>query len=93
MNIAASLKPIGVIWGTVFLVIVLTTGLGTAFYARASSPSYQALFWGILPAACIHLGLAVWYFLRVRHWSRWAALSIAALAGLLFGELVFRAWL
>lgn len=77
----------------VFFVIVLTTGLGTAFYAQASSPSYQALFWSILPAAGIHLGLAVWYFLRVRHWSRWVALSIGALAGLSFGELAFRVWL
>ena len=79
--------------GAVFFVIVLTTGLGTAFFAQASSPSYQALFWGLLPAACIHLGLAGWYFLRIRNWSRWVALSIASLAGISFGDLVIRAWL
>ncbi len=93
MNTAASLKPIGAVWGTLFFIIVLTTGFGVAFYAQASSPRYQALFWGLLPAASIHLSLAIWYSLRVRHWSRWAALSIAALAGLSFGELGLRAWL
>ena len=79
--------------GTVFFLIVLSTGLGVAFYAQASSPSYQGLFWGLLPAACIHLALAGWYFLRIRHWSRWVALSVAGLAALSFANLIFRAWL
>lgn len=78
---------------TVFFVIVLSTGLGVAFYSQASSPSYQGLFWGLLPAACIHLALAGWYFLYIRHWSRWVALSVAGLAALSFANLLFRACL
>jgi len=75
-----------------FFAIVLGTGIGTAFYAQASSPNYQALFLAILPGVCIHLTLAFWYFLRVPHWSRWAALSTTALVGLCFGDLALRAW-
>ena len=93
MSITASLKPIGAIWGTIFFIIVLITGIGTAFYAQASSPSYRALFWAILPGACIHFAAAVWYFLRMRNWSRWAAVSIATLAMLSLCELAFRVWL
>jgi hypothetical protein len=68
------------------------TGAFTAFYAQASSPNYQQLFWGVLPVASIHFVLAALYFVRIRDWSRWAALGLGCIALISFGEMTLRVW-
>ena len=74
------------------LVLVFLSGLFTAFMSQASSPDYLRLFWSILPIAVIHVVLAVAYFLKVAHWTRWGALCFAIIALGFVGEMTLRVW-
>jgi len=75
------------------LIVTVLLGFYTAFISQASSPGYRRLFWGILPVALVHFTLALGYFFRVRHWTRWICLSIAILVMAFYGEMTLRAWL
>ena len=75
------------------LVLVFLSGLLTAFVSQASSLDYRRLFWSILPFAVFHIGLASFYFSRVRHWTRWCALGLAIVALGFLGEMTLRVWL
>ena len=74
-------------------VLVFLSGLLTAFVSQASSPDYRRLFWSVLPVAVFHFALALVYFLRVRHWTRWGALGLAIVALGFVGEMTLRVWL
>lgn len=75
---------------TALLVLVVLSGLFTAFLSRASSPDYHRLFWNILPYAGVHVVSAGIYLLAVRHWTRWAVLVLTVVALASFGELAVR---
>jgi len=94
MNQFTSFKPLSVAFlQSGALVLVLLSGAYTAFVSQASSPDYRRLFWNILPIALIHFALVIVYFLRVRHWTRWAALSVAIVALGFLSEMTLRVWL
>ena len=94
MNLFAPLRPLALDFLRAgVLVLVFLSGLFTAFVSQASSLDYRRLFWSILPVAASHFALAGVYFLRVRHWTRWAALGLAIIALSFLGEMTLRVWL
>ena len=94
MNLFAPLKPFALDFMRAgALVLVFLSGLLTAFVSQASSPDYRRLFWSVLPVAVFHFALALVYFLRVRHWTRWGALGLAIVALGFLGEMTLRVWL
>ena len=94
MKLFPSLKPMmfGFVRGGA-LVLVLLSGVLTVFVSQVSSPDYRRLFWSIVPVAALHFIFALIYFLRVHHWTRWGALSLAIIALGFFSEMIVRVWL
>jgi hypothetical protein len=76
----------------VAFLLVLLSGLCAIFYSQASSPNYRMLFRGLLPIALFHFVASTIYFVRVRHWTRWAAFVLEIFAILSFSELSLRVW-
>ena len=94
MNPVAPLKPFALNFLRAgALVMLFLSGLLTAFFSQASSPDYRRLFWSVLTVAVFHFTLALVYFLKVRHWTRWGALGLAIVALGFFGEMTLRVWL
>ncbi len=75
------------------LIVAVLLGIYTAFYSQASSPDYRRFFWSLLPVALIHFTLALGYFFRVHHWTRWVSLCVAIIVVVFYGEMTLRAWL
>ena len=94
MNLFAPLKLLAIDFvRAAALVLVLLSGLLTAFISQAASPDFRRLFWSVLPVAAFHVALASFYFLRSRHWTRWGVLSLAFVALGFLGEMAVRVWL
>lgn len=75
------------------LIVAVVLGLFTAFISQASSPNYRRLFWSILPYALVQTTLALGYFFRVRHWTRWLCLCVVIVVVAFYGEMACRVWL
>jgi hypothetical protein len=94
MNQISSPKPLVLVFVRAStLLFVFLSGFYTAFFSQASSSNYRQLFWSILPVAVVLFASAIFYFLRVCHWTRWAALGVAIVALVFFGEMTLRVWL
>ncbi len=94
MSQTASSRPFTMIFARAgVLVITVLFGLYTAFFSQASSPDYRRLFWSILPVALVHFTLALGYFFRMRHWTRWISLCVAIVVMAFYGEMTLRVWL
>ncbi len=83
---------VGFVWTGALIVSVLL-GFYTAFISQASSSDYRRLFWSTLPAALAHFTLALGYFFRVRHWTRWVCLCVAIVVMMFYAEMALRVWL
>lgn len=75
-------------WG-----ILVFTWFVTLFMSQASSPNYQALFWGLVPFATTHFTLTVYFFTRTHGCKRWLLVCFTTPALLSFFEMFSRAWL
>src|SRR3954469_13105861 len=77
----------------VAFILVFTSGLLSADLSQASSPNYRRLFWDVATITIIHLALTLFYFLKVRHWTRWCAVSLSIIILAFVAEMTFRVWL
>jgi hypothetical protein len=71
---------------------VLLSGAFIALSSSAASPDYRSLWWAILPAALLHVYMALRYASVVHGWTRWFAILFAILALSSFVELWSRAF-
>jgi hypothetical protein len=74
------------------LLLIFLSGSYTAFVSQAASADYRRLYWNIFPVALIHFTMAIAYFMKVRHWTRWVVACLFLIAFGFLGEMTFRVW-
>lgn len=94
MNPFAPFKPVAMEFGrAVAFMLIFGSGVLVAYAAHDRVPNPTAWFWFLFWVLCFHLVIAMIYFRRVRHWTRWAAGCIAVAAIVSMSIRAWRLWM
>jgi hypothetical protein len=75
--------------GLALFCILLPGGLCIE-WSEASSPNYGSLFFECMVLGAIHVPLAILFFIKVKHYTRWIALFCAVSTTLFLSEFAYR---